>query len=580
MPEQKLRANRDRRRSTLAAWHLAAGRLVSLGDNLEEEIRPLKNSRWAVAIDPKPYEWSAAFGRPYWDVYRVELATGTREKLLERLEFAPRLQASPSGRHFAYIKGANYWICEVASGQQRNLTGDLKTSFLDRDDDHPAPNKPPFGVAGWTKDDRSLIVYDQHDLWELFADGSSPRRLAAGSAEQVEHRYIRLDPQEESIDTAKPLYLHLYGRWTKQSGIARLQNGKTERLLWLDKQVGQLVKAKQAEVYAYTVQAFDDSPDYFAAGPGFKNSRQVSELNPWQSKYAWGRAELIEYRNSRGDRLQGALTYPAGYERGKQYPMIVHIYEKTSQNLHRYQPLSDRSPYNASVWSSLGYFVLQPDIVFRSRDPGRSVVECLNAAVKKALEKGDIDPKRTGLVGHSWGAYGTTFTVTQSDLFAAAVAGAPLTNLSGSYGEIFWNTGRPETDHVETGQERMEVPLYEDPQAYIRNSATFFAHQMKTPLLIAHGDKDGACDWRESIEFYNVARRAGKQVVLLVYPGENHSLENKPNQLDYQRRIREWFGHYLKGEPAADWIVRGTPYLERQKELKDTKPAAASAALP
>jgi dipeptidyl aminopeptidase/acylaminoacyl peptidase len=259
--------------------------------------------------------------------------------------------------------------------------------------------------------------------------------------------------------------------------------------------------------------------------------------------------------------------------------MIVNIYEILSPSLHRYAPLTDRGPYNASVFSSLGYFVLLPDIVFRPREPGRSIVECVTAAVKKVLEKGAVDGRRVGLVGHSWGGYGTAFTVTQTDLFAAAVSGAPLTNLSSSYGEIYWNSGLPETNHAETGQERMEVPLYEDPQAYIRNSATFFADKMKTPLLLAHGDKDGACDWRQSIELYNVARRAGKQAVLLVYPGENHSLSNKANQLDYHRRIREWFGHYLKGEPAPEWITRGTSHLEKQKELKrlkEAKPAPTS----
>ncbi len=148
-----------------------------------------------------------------------------------------------------------------------------------------------------------------------------------------------------------------------------------------------------------------------------------------------------------------------------------------------------------------------------------------------------------------------------------------MTNLVSSFGEIYWNTGIPETGHVETGQERMEVPLWEDPQAYIRNSAVFFVDKMKPPLLLVHGDKDGACDWHQSIEMYNLARRAGKQCVLLVYPGENHGLRVKANQVDYHRRILEWFGHYLKGEPAPKWIADGVSFLERDKELKQLKKA-------
>jgi dipeptidyl aminopeptidase/acylaminoacyl peptidase len=162
-------------------------------------------------------------------------------------------------------------------------------------------------------------------------------------------------------------------------------------------------------------------------------------------------------------------------------------------------------------------------------------------------------------------------------MFAAGVAGGPLTNLASSYGEIYWNSGGPETNHAEVGQERMEVPLYEDPQAYIRNSAVYFAHKLTAPLLLSVGDHDGASDWHQDIELYNSARRAGKPVVMLVYEGENHAVAQKANQLDYHRRINAWFDHYLKGEPAPEWITQGVTVLERERELKRSgkDPAAA-----
>ncbi len=180
-----------------------------------------------------------------------------------------------------------------------------------------------------------------------------------------------------------------------------------------------------------------------------------------------------------------------------------------------------------------------------------------------------IDPSRLGLIGHSWGGYETSFVSTRSDLFAAAVAGAPLNNFFSMYGSIFWNTGIPETEHFEVGQERMEVPFWEDVDAFIRNSPIFGIQNLKTPLLMAFGDKDGSVDWHQGIEMYNAARRAGKQFVLLVYPGENHHVLRKPNQIDYHRRILEWFDHYLRGAEAPKWITEGVPYLEQQKEKKE-----------
>ena len=309
----------------------------------------------------------------------------------------------------------------------------------------------------------------------------------------------------------------------------------------------------------------------FVAGSDLKDAKQATRTNPFQERYAWGRSDTIEYRNDRGDRLQGGLYYPAGYQAGRRYPMIVYLYERLSDDVHRYVVPDERSPYNAAAFTSLGYFVLQPDILFRPREPGLSVADCVGAAVKKVAQMGLIDPGKVGVVGHSWGGFDTTFLATHTDLFAAAVAGAPITDLVSNYGNHHWSSGIAETDHIETGQQRMEVPLWEDLPAYIRNSAVFNVQNMKTPLLIEVGDSDGTVFWHQGVELYNVARRARKDVVLLVYAGEDHGLRKKPNQLDYHRRIVGWFGHYLKDEPAPSWIRAGVSYLDRDQELKELK---------
>ena len=172
---------------------------------------------------------------------------------------------------------------------------------------------------------------------------------------------------------------------------------------------------------------------------------------------------------------------------------------------------------------------------------------------------------------HSWGGFDSSFLATHSKLFAASVAGAPITDLVSNYGNHHWSSGIAETDHIETGQQRMEVPLYEDLQAYIRNSAVFNVQNMTTPLLIEVGDADGTVFFHQGVELYNIARRAGKDVVLIVYAGEDHGLRKKADQIDYQHRILAWFDHYLKGEPAQQWITEGEPYLQHEDELKRLK---------
>jgi hypothetical protein len=96
----------------------------------------------------------------------------------------------------------------------------------------------------------------------------------------------------------------------------------------------------------------------------------------------------------------------------------------------------------------------------------------------------------------------------------------------------------------------------------------YFANKLSAPLLLSVGDHDGASDWHQDIELYNSARRAGKPVVMLVYEGENHSVAQKANQLDYHRRINAWFDHYLKDQAAPAWITQGVTVLERERELK------------
>ena len=581
MPKQKLSAKNDRQKNRLAAWLLDKNSFVPLGKDLDERVTPLKHQSLAVADNWSAYAMERSIGRPAGDISLVDISTGARTKIQDRLNDDYYLEESPGGRYLLYFRDDNYWAVNTATHAVVNITKNAQTSFVDRESDFTIKQKPPFGVAGWTKDDAAVILYDKFDLWQVAPDGSKAVRLTDGAADQVRHHYEKLDLDEEWIDTSKAIYLSLFGIWNKKSGFARLEPGPSgalteEHLVWLDNSLDHLAKAKDADVFEYVSQTFVESPNALIAGPDLKDAKAVTKTNPFQNNYAWGREELIEYKNSHNERLQGALFYPAGYDTAKKYPMIVYMYEKLSDNLHRYSPPSERNYYNVSAMNAHGYFVLEPDILFKPRDPGVSVADCVTAAAKRVIQMGVVDPKKIGIMGHSWGGFDTTYLATHtSNFFAAAVAGAPITDLVSNYGNHHWSSGIAETDHIETGQQRMEVPLYEDLQAYIRNSAVFGVSSMTTPLLIEVGDSDGTVFFHQGVELYNIARRAQKDVVLIEYAGEDHGLRKKANQIDYQRRIFQWFGHYLKDEPPASWITRGEPYLDRERELRKLKAASA-----
>lgn len=574
MPAQKLRVTTDQRRNLPAVWHLAANSVTIVGKSSDETVTPIRGTAKALVNEFTPYLMERSIGRGAADVHIADLKTGERMPLKTRVTGAASV--SPTGKYLLYTEGGHYWTMDLATKATTNITRTVRTSFVDTESDSTAPEKPMFGSAGWTKDDEAVVLYDAFDLWRITPDGRQATRVTSGAAEQVRHRYTRVDaagfgaaPAPVDLEHG---YLTLFGTRSKKSGYARFSAGSAaapavSRLVWLDKSVTGLAKAENADVFIYTAQAADDSPDLFITGADLTSATPATATNAFLSKYAWTKSELVEYTVERKGQpkltLQGILHYPANYEPGKKYPMVVYLYEKLSDGLHRFQNPSERDYYNGTALTQGGYFYFQPDIVFTPREPGVSVVECVSAAVKKVVDTGMVDAAKVGVMGHSWGGFDAMYLSTHSKIFAAAVSGAGISNLISNYGSHHFSSGIAETDHIETGQQRMVVPLYEDLQAYIRNSAVFGISTMTTPMLLMTGDNDGTVYWHQSVEFYNIARRAKKNVVMLVYNGEDHGLRVKKNQIDYHRRIRQWFDHYLKGAPAEKWITDGVTAVER-----------------
>jgi dipeptidyl aminopeptidase/acylaminoacyl peptidase len=569
---QEVQEQQDLQRTLATAWHLGDGSITRVGSDLYETVNLPGSAGFATETDRKPYAWGQMFGRPFSDVWVINAKGGQRTKAIEKVRWF--YGASPSGRKLLWYDGKDYWTYDVESGARSNLTSGLRADFSDPDWDYPGDLRPPSGIAGWAKGEKTVLVHDKYDLWSLEADGSGGRRLTDGRPARVVHRYLRTGNDEDGIDLTRRLYLTITGELTKQSGYARLLPGKPpERLLYANERIARLLRADSTEVFAYTRENFDDPPDWFVGGAELTDARQLSSLNPFQQRYAWGKSELVDFTSAAELPLQAALYYPANFDPAKKYPMIVYTYELLSQGVHNYAVPSERSYYNTAVWTAKGYFVLQPDIVFRGRDPGLSVLEAVEPAVRAIVARGLVDSARIGHIGHSWGGYEAAFLPTRTRIFAAGVAGAAITNFLSFNGAVHWAGGNAEYDHWETGQARMDVPPWEDLNAYLRNSPIAKIQDLKTPLLVEAGDADGTVEWHQSMEFYNSARRAGRpDLVMLLYPGEDHGLRKKENQIDYHRRINEWFDHYLKGEPAPKWISSGVTWLERKSALDATGP--------
>ena len=189
-----------------------------------------------------------------------------------------------------------------------------------------------------------------------------------------------------------------------------------------------------------------------------------------------------------------------------------------------------------------------------------SAVNSLVPGVNKIIEEGIADPDAIGLHGHSWSGYQTAYVVTQTDIFRAAIAGAPVSNMTSAYGGIRWGSGLARQFQYETGQSRLGTSIFDRRYLYIENSPLFYAHEVNTPLLIMHGDVDEAVPWEQSIELYLAMRRAGKDIIFLQYRDEPHHPQKYPNKVDYTIRMKEYFDYHLRGYEPAKWIREGVPY--------------------
>jgi dipeptidyl aminopeptidase/acylaminoacyl peptidase len=575
--QQQIEESRDKTFSFLAAYRVGDRKFVRLGTDETRDVALAPNERWAIGSDVRGYERAGNIdGMRYHDVYAIDTRTGERKLAVKK---SPNREfISPDGSRFLYFDDGQYRVYDMAAGTSRIITAGAPVTFVDTEDDHNV-DRPPVAPMGWSKDGNAVLLSDNWDVWRVPVNGTGKPVNLTGNGKATGVRYQRrvvIDPQERGVDLSKPFYISTYGERTKKEGLALVNPAKpgATSLVWDDAKYA-FARARDAGTWVFTKQTVKEFPDYWVTNATFGSPRRLTMANPQQTQYAWSSgARLVDYVSDKGDSLQGALYLPANYEPGKKYPTVVYIYEKRSQFLHAYSVPNETQAFNASVYTSRGYAVFQPDIVYKVNDPGMSAVWAVVPAVKAAIATGIVDSANVALHGHSWGGYQTAFLVTQTNIFKSAIAGAALTDMVSMYSSVYWNSGGGNMAIFESSQGRFKGNFLENYDAYIRNSPAFHADKIKTPLLMLHNERDGAVDFNQGITFFNTLRELGKDVVLLQYVGENHGLAQPKNMKDYTIRMREFFDYYLKGEPAPDWLKDGIPRLKMEEHLKSRQKKA------
>jgi dipeptidyl aminopeptidase/acylaminoacyl peptidase len=567
--QQKVRLEQDKKKSYAVVYFPSTNKTIPLSNptlpNIEFEEQ--RNLDIAVGSTDEPYllqsSWDG-FGRN--DVYLTDIKTGKQTLIAKNIRGNATL--SPSGKYVYWFNELDsaWFAYSVLNKSTLKVTDNKTTPFYDVENDVPDyPNA--YGGAGWLRDDRYMLVYDQYDIWKIDPlSKEKPVRLTNGRLTETVYRYAKLDNEERFIEPNAKLMLHKTNDKTKAQGYAYLDLAAAQvtPIMMDDFAYSRRpMKAQKANAYVFTKQNFKTCPDLLYTN-NFIDNQRISDINPQQSEYAWGSIELVEWTGLDGKILRGMLVKPEGFDPKKKYPMIVNFYERSTDELNNYRSLEPhRSQINYTFYSNRGYLIFNPDIPYRTGYPGESCLNSVISGVTYLMNQGFVDEKRIGVQGHSWGGYQAAYLVTKTDIFRCAEAGAPVVNMFSAYSGIRWESGLMRQFQYEHQQSRIGGSIWQYPMRYFENSPLFSMDKVNTPVLILQNDKDGAVPWYQGIEFYGALRRLNKPTWMLNYNDEPHWPVKLQNRLDFQLRMQQYFDYYLKDAPMPRWMERGVSAMEK-----------------
>ena len=580
-PMQLKQVDQEKRRNYEGVVDLKSGKYVQLAtlDVPDVTVAARGDGNLVLGRSNLPYRQEISWGESGNDLYLVDIGTGAARKVLEHVVGSSGI--SPMGKYLYWFDGdAKQWqVMDVATGKTVDVSSAIGEPVNNELQDTPDTPRP-YGSAGWTDNDAQFLVYDRDDVWALDPTGkAAPRNITngVGRRDNLRFRIVDLDRERQSVDANGDLLFSAFNYWTKQSGFYRDRvrgDGAPVKLVMDDVSYGGgfgggVTKAADADLVMFTKGSFETFPDLYVSDLSMASPRRISDANPQQKDYLWGTSELVQWRSAMdGEMLQGILYKPENFDPSKKYPMMVYFYERLSDNLHGYvTPAAGSSSINISFYVSRGYLVFTPDIPYRIGYPGESALKAVVPGVLSLIDTGFIDADNIGVQGHSWGGYQIGYLVTKTNIFKAAEAGAPVSDMISAYGGIRWGTGMSRMFQYEHTQSRIGGTLWEAPIHYIENSPIFWVDKVETPLLMMHNDADGAVPWYQGIEYFVALRRLQKPAWLVVYNGEDHGLRKAQNRKDWTIRLQQFFDYYLKGAPEPVWMAEGVPAIMKGKTL-------------
>ncbi len=481
--------------------------------------------------------------RPHDQLWTLRLSDRTASRLTPVDRHAVALSWSPDSKRVAVITRESPWADAVYSPAHIDI--------------YPALGGEPTDVAeapgkaknlGWSPDGATLVfrgpagrLVTDDGIYVVPADGGTARLLTVSYAGAI--TWVGWAPAGNMLLAAAVEY--------EASALLTLSLDGTMPVPILPEHLqgrGYLETdpsfSADASVVAFVRSSGNEAAELWV-GPLSRPERRTV-IHAATAEWATGRVELLRWAGADGLEISGLLVYPADYEPGHRYPLVLHIHGgPTAYWSDRFQASwHDWAQYLASH----GYAVLLPNPRGSSgRGPafaeanwedygGKELDDSLHG-VDTVIALGVADPERLGVGGWSHGGYMTARAITLSNRFKAAVMGAGMSNLVSDQGQ---------NDIPRANDQYFSSRTYEDPEFFMRRSPINDVQHVATPLLLVHGSADDRVSPLQSREFYIALRLLEKTAVLVTYPREGHSFEERAHQADLLKRVLAWYDRYLK----------------------------------
>nr|WP_295873407.1 prolyl oligopeptidase family serine peptidase [uncultured Chitinophaga sp.] len=564
---------------SLGVWNLKDNRLFQVQQNGETFV--FKNGIFPKEDNNFRLVYKSVGHRGEWNWNEksipvrilLNLSNGSRRQVTEPDDRdGDSYVLSPTGKWIIYFNSElqDYFCYNVRTGERKNITSGISTTWTTyTDDDIPFSKYLNIGVAGFSKDDNIVYLYDQNDIFEIdLVTSRSPINLTQGRGkiDDLVFRFV-FSP---STWTGEEVLLSAFSKKTKQDGFYKLRHngvGRPEKLVMENAMfVGPdessyfgryiPIKAEDAPVYLVQKMSAESSPNFYITYD-FTKFKQISYVHP-ESGYNWLKTQLVEFKTRDGKQSQGILYKPENFNPQNKYPIIFYYYEKISESLNGFiRPEPAAGPMNIPYFVSNGYLVFTPDIHFEIGYPGRSSFNTIMGAADTLSRLPYVDSTKMGLQGHSFGGFQTNYIITHTNRFAAACSAAGFTNFVSAYGSII-GSGYSRQGQYELFRDRIGATLWEKPDLYLENSPVFRINKITTPILVMHNNKDDDVLVGQGIEFFTGLRRLGKISYFLQYRGAGHMVGGDA-AVDYSRRMLDFFNYYLKGEKLPSWMLNEPP---------------------